>query len=304
MVRRAGLREDAPAKINLALHVTGRRADGYHLIESLVVFTAFGDGLGFEPAAADALAVSGAFTQDVPTDGRNLVLAARDRLRQAGGDASDAPVRIRLEKNLPVASGIGGGSSDAAAALRGLNRFWRLGLDMEDLAALGSGLGADVPMCVTAKALVARGVGEIVEPLPAFPRLPMVLVNPGVPVATPAVFAALAARANPPLPPLPRAGDFSALVGWLAATRNDLEAAAIGLAPAIAEALAALRQTGAAFARMSGSGATCFGLYPSTSGAKAAAEAIGRARPGWFAVATETAEAASKSHLHPADQTG
>lgn len=281
----------APAKINLALHVTGRRPDGYHLLESLVVFSEFGDRLSFEAADEHSLVVTGPYAGDVPTGGDNLVIAARKTLREAViefGEISPSPVLIRLEKHLPVASGIGGGSSDAATALRGLDVLWNLALSSDRLAGIGRSLGADVPMCLVGKPLVARGIGEIVEPLAAFPRLPMVLVNPGVPVATPAVFATLSTRDNPPLPAMPKSPGLAALLAWLSLTRNDLEEPAIRLAPPIAEALLALRANDAAFARMSGSGATCFGLFASASAADAAAESIRCAQPGWFVAATKS----------------
>lgn len=276
--------EHAPAKINLALHVTGRRADGYHLLESLAVFTEFGDRVVIAPAAEDGFAVTGPFAGNVPLDAGNLVIRARDALRQAN-PAFATPVCITLEKNLPIASGIGGGSSDAAAVLRALARHWRTNTD---LSALGAKLGADIPMCLAAHPLIARGIGEIIEPVADFPALPLVLVNPGIAVSTPEVFRALANRENPPLPPLPSRLDLPSIVDWLRATRNDLEAPAKALAPVIGEALDALDRAGGVFARMSGSGATCFGLFETTSQADAAAKAIRQAQPGWFVAATMT----------------
>lgn len=276
--------EHAPAKINLALHVTGRRADGYHLLESLAVFTEFCDSLIVAPAAEDSFAVTGPFAAHVPLDAGNLVIRARDNLREAG-PALATPVSITLEKNLPIASGIGGGSSDAAAVLRALARHWRTDTD---LAALGAKLGADIPMCLAARTLVARGIGEIIEPVVNFPALSLVLVNPGVAVSTPDVFRALASRENPPLPPLPSRLDLPSIVGWLRSTRNDLEAPAKALAPVIGDALDGLGHAGAVFARMSGSGATCFGLFETTTEAEAAAKVIRRAQPGWFVAATMT----------------
>lgn len=276
--------EHAPAKINLALHVTGRRADGYHLLESLAVFTEFGDRVVIAPAAEDGFAVTGPFAGNVPLDAGNLVIRARDALRQAN-PAFATPVCITLEKNLPIASGIGGGSSDAAAVLRALARHWRIDTD---LAVTGLKLGADIPMCLAAQPLIARGIGEIIEPVADFPALPLVLVNPGIAVSTPEVFRALANRENPPLPPLPSRLDLPSIVDWLRATRNDLEAPAKALAPVIGEALDALDRAGGVFARMSGSGATCFGLFETTSQADAAAKAIRQAQPGWFVAATMT----------------
>jgi 4-diphosphocytidyl-2-C-methyl-D-erythritol kinase len=296
------LAEDAPAKINLALHITGRRADGFHTLESLVVFTQFGDRVEAHAAATDSFAIDGPFGQGLSADGGNLVIRARDTLRQAVArhsregfrperavsEPNPFPVAIRLEKHLPIASGIGGGSSDAAAILRALNRLWRCGLSPVELAQIGSKLGADVPMCLHAAPLIARGTGEIIEPVADFPKLHLVLVNAGVEVSTPAVFAALVQKENPPLPPLPPRPDFDSLLTWLTATRNDLEAPAVTIAPAIAESLATLRASHAAFARMSGSGATCFGLYETQAQAQSAAAAIRHSQPGWFVAATST----------------
>jgi len=172
----------------LALHVTGQRADGYHLIDSLAVFTRFGDRLDIEPAEQDDFSVSGRYAAGLPLDGDNLVVKARDALRRGAGGQHTPPVAIRLEKNLPIASGVGGGSSDAAATLNGLARLWKLDIDDNSLARIGLTLGADLPMCLKGKPLVARGIGDEVFTLPAFPALGLVLINPGVAVSTPEVF--------------------------------------------------------------------------------------------------------------------
>ncbi|RVC92626.1 4-(cytidine 5'-diphospho)-2-C-methyl-D-erythritol kinase [Mesorhizobium sp. M2A.F.Ca.ET.017.03.2.1] len=280
----------APAKINLALHVTGRRDDGYHLIESLAVFTRFGDRLEIEPAEQDEFSVSGRYAAALPLDDGNLVVKARDALRREAGAQRTPPVAIRLEKNLPVASGVGGGSSDAAAALNGLARLWKLDIDEISLARIGLSLGADLPMCLKSKPLVARGLGDEVSPLSAFPALGLVLVNPGVAVSTPDVFKALSRRDNDALPPLPRRLDFHAVRNWLETTRNDLEGAAQAIQPAIGEALKALKRADAAFARMSGSGATCFGLFETGNVAKRAAIEIRARHPDWFVAATRSRE--------------
>lgn len=281
----AALSEAAPAKINLTLHVVGRRTDGYHELETLAVFTQYGDRLTVEGGQRDHFSIHGPYADGLPTDHGNLVVRAREALRRICTGADMAPVSIRLEKNLPVASGIGGGSSDAAAVLRALARHWQL-TDSQALAAVAPGLGADVPMCLAARPLLARGAGERIEPVSGLPKLAVVLVNPGVEVSTPQVFSALSSRENPPLQALPGKADFASLLGWLAASRNDLEAPALAIAPVIAESLSALGASGAAFARMSGSGATCFGLYESEHAAKAAAATIRRERPDWFVVAT------------------
>ena len=281
------LAEAAPAKINLALHVTGRRGDGYHLIESLAVFTRFGDRLQVSAAEEDGLAVSGRYAAGVPVDGRNLIAMARDALRKAAGSRNAFPVAIALEKNLPVASGIGGGSSDAAAALRLLARIWGLDIDAAELAGIALSLGADVPMCLAAQPLMARGIGENVEPLPAVPSLGLVLVNPGAAVSTPDVFARLTRRDSESPPPLPRAIDFHSLRGWLETTRNDLEAAAREIQPAIGRALAALDGAGSGFSRMSGSGATCFGLFDDRHAAETAGARLAADHPGWWVAPAE-----------------
>ena len=261
----------APAKINLTLHVTGRRPDGYHLLDSLVVFADLGDRLTVSLADAPALSVKGPLAAGVPSDGRNLALRA--------AAFHGTPAHIVLDKTLPAEAGIGGGSSDAAAVLRALTRL--TGRPVPPGAEV---LGADVPVCLAARAARMRGLGEAVETVPALPMLHAVLVNPGVPVATPAVFAALARRDNPPMPEvLPRFRDSAALTDWLAGQRNDMQAAAEGIAPQITSALAALGACqGCRLARMSGSGATCFGLFASPAAAQIAADDLAARHPGWW----------------------
>ena len=269
--------ELAPAKVNLALHVTGRRADGYHLIDSLVVFPRLGDLIEAEPAAGLSLAIAGAFARDLGAGADNLVLRAALALRRPGDGAA-----LRLTKSLPVAAGIGGGSADAAAALRLLARLWQAPLPGP--AALLR-LGADLPVCLAGRSCRMRGIGETLAPL-ALPPFWLVLANPGVPLATAAVFAGLPRRDNPPLAAPPALPDAAALAAFLAAQRNDLEIPAAALAPPIAEARAALAaQPGCRLARMSGSGATCFGLFAAGPEALAAAAALIRARPGWWVAA-------------------
>ncbi|TGN53898.1 4-(cytidine 5'-diphospho)-2-C-methyl-D-erythritol kinase [Paracoccus liaowanqingii] len=264
--------EFAPAKLNLALHVTGRRADGYHLLDSLVCFAAIGDRIALTPGPL-SLTIDGPFAAGLSADADNLCLRAA---RLAGGQAA-----ITLTKALPVASGIGGGSADAAAVLRGLAR---MGHPLPDRS---ERLGADVPVCLAGSPARMQGIGELLTPLPALPTLHLVLVNPGVAVPTPAIFARLGRRDNPPLPPVPAFPDAPALIGWLQTVRNDLQPPAIAAAPVIADVLQALEASGARLARMSGSGATCFGLFPDASQAAAAAAAL--ARNGWWAVASELA---------------
>lgn len=271
----------APAKINLALHVTGRRADGYHLLDMLVAFAGVGDTLRARPAGSDLFTVDGPFGDAIPRGPDNLVLRARDALRASLGGAA---VALHLTKRLPPASGIGGGSADAAATLVALTRLWQL--DPAPAAAIAPLLGADVPMCLAGRASRAAGIGDILSPLASFPSAPAVLVNPGVSVATPAVFSALAGKDNPALPPVPPLTDVHAVAAYMRATRNDLEAPALALAPAIGTALSALEATAPLATRMSGSGATCFALYGDGAAATAAAAAIAATHPDWFVEAT------------------
>ena len=272
----APIEELAPAKVNLTLHVTGRREDGYHLLDSLVVFADVGDLVTVREADEPGFTVTGPQAGHVPVDASNLVL-------RAAALFSDARAEIRLDKHLPAASGIGGGSADAAATLRALSRLRGAPLPTnEEVLALG----ADVPACLTGRAVRLRGIGERLDPVPPLPPLPAVLVNPGVAVSTPAVFARLARRENPPMPDLPVSlHDARALALWLAARRNDLEPPACGLAPVIGDVLARLRAVpDCLLARMSGSGATCFALFPDAAAAERAAAALSAARPGWWVV--------------------
>lgn len=259
----------APAKVNLTLHVTGQRADGYHLLDSLVVFADVGDRL-LVSLDEPVLTVSGPLAEGVPTDRRNLVLRAAELM--------GASARISLEKHLPAAAGIGGGSSDAAAVLRALQQL--TGRAAPDA---GLALGADVPVCMVAGAAVMRGIGEIVEPVPNLPVLHAVLVNPRVEVPTGAVFKGLSRKDNPPMEPLPAPDD---LIAWLRRQRNDLEPPACKAQPVIAQVLQALEQTAdCQLARMSGSGATCFGLYPDAGAAQRAVACL--ADLGWWVQATQ-----------------
>lgn len=292
----------ARAKVNYALHVTGRRADGYHLLESLVAFPELGDRLTLTAgapadggaAAGSGLTAAGRFAADLGRDAGgedNLALRALRALDARLG-APAAGYRLHLEKGLPVASGIGGGSADAAAALLlGLElRTGRKadGRDLDMLAALALELGADVPMCLASRPALVSGIGERIAPLAQFPAHAIVLVNPGVAVPTPAVFSRLAGRDNPPLPPAGYTGfaGFGDLLDWLGGTRNDLQEAAISLVPEIGDVLAMLRrQDGVRLARMSGSGATCFALLETVPAAQALADEIGARHPHWWAAA-------------------
>ncbi|TCM55839.1 4-diphosphocytidyl-2-C-methyl-D-erythritol kinase [Rhizobium sp. PP-F2F-G48] len=295
----------APAKINLALHVVGQRADGHHLLESLVTFTDAGDRLSLAAVEADSFTVSGPFAGHVPVEAEgqsgNLVLKARDllRIRLAALALPCGPVALHLEKNLPVASGIGGGSADAAAALTGLRRIWGQAPESDpdsaardlaslDLAALGLSLGADLPMCLTGRPLIARGIGEAITPVSGLPEFPALLVNPGVAVSTPAVFRALTEKTHPPLALPDRLATPADWISALAKTRNDLEPPALSLVPVIGRARAALWDAGAALARMSGSGATCFGLFLDRETRDLAAERIRNAHPDWYLLSCTT----------------
>lgn len=279
----------APAKVNLTLHVLGRRPDGYHEIESLVAFAGVGDRLTLEPGARLALAVRGPTGAAAGATDDNLVLKAARALAERAERLRLG--RFLLDKELPVAAGLGGGSSDAAAALRLLARANELSLQDERLCAAAQATGADVPVCLDPAARMMRGIGEILSDPMTLPQLPAVLVNPGVAVPTKDVFAALAA---PALAGPPEGDEFIAidtdaasLVPLLAARRNDLQAPAIKLQPVIAEVLRALeRSANCLLVRMSGSGATCFGLFGSAGTAEEAARRIGAVHPGWWVRAT------------------
>ena len=270
------LLERAPAKLNLCLHVTGRRADGYHLLDSLVVFADVADRVFARPARGVSLAVAGPEGAGLEAEADNLVLRAARMM-----DATD--VALVLDKCLPVASGIGGGSADAAATLRLLQRM--TGQSLPPMTQVLR-LGADVPVCLAGRPARMTGIGEIVTPLPPLPPLACVLVNPRLPVPTPLVFAQMASRQNPPLPDLPShlLASAEALCGWLLAnSRNDLVTAAREVAPILTDVQAALDGTrDCLFARMSGSGGTHFGLYASLQAAQAAAGALRAAHPFWW----------------------
>ena len=276
----------ASAKINLALHVTGLRPDGYHLIETLCVFTAFGDQLTVAPAEQDIFEITGSHAGGLSVDRPNLVIRVRETLRKSFPATAVLPVAIRLKKNLPVASGIGGGSSDAACVLKLLSAHWQLDASDSKLREIGITLGADIPMCLAGKPLIARGIGDELEMVWGVPQLHLVLVNSGITVPTGEVFGSLARKQNSALAQLPDARSLPGLINWLGATRNDLEEPAIGFAPSIDEAAGLLRECGAAFTRMSGSGATVFGIFESENASLSAESAIAKQRPQWFVKAT------------------
>ncbi|KQX34867.1 hypothetical protein ASD04_15910 [Devosia sp. Root436] len=278
----------APAKVNLALHVTHRREDGYHDLESLVVFADVADELEATPADADTLTVSGPFAKALGVGETNLVTRAVAAFRDRWPDAVGTGLALHLTKNLPVAAGIGGGSADAAAALRLMAGLSNRPIAVSDLADMAATLGADVPACLVSTPLVARGVGEVLAPLPEFPACHIVLVNPMVPLATADVFRRLHAHDNYPLPELPSPLTRPAQLGiWLAETRNDLQPPAVKLVPAIGDIVAHLAEAqGCMLARMSGSGATVFGLFGSSGQAHQAAQVMRAANPDhWVAAA-------------------
>lgn len=275
----------AAAKVNLALHVTGRRDDGYHDLDTLAVFADIGDRVSVAPADQLSLTVTGPLAGHAPPGEENLVLRAARLLKEH----ADVPggAAIRLDKQLPAGAGLGGGSADAAATLHALNEFWDLGLPLGELIALGRTLGADLAMCLVSRALRARGTGDAIELLPVMPVLPLVLVWPGRPVATPAAFAGLARRDNPSLPHPFEASTPAAMAAWLQGCRNDLEQPALGLAPEIGAALASLRApSGCLLARMSGSGSGCFAIYSEQPEAERAASSLREAHPTWWVRAT------------------
>lgn len=284
----AAVTAEAPAKINLYLHVTARRADGYHTLDTLIAFAAIGDRITARPGTTLRLEIDGPFAgalqTGAPTPDDNLVLKAARALADYAGVPGHA--RLSLTKNLPIAAGIGGGSADAAAAIKALAALWHIPWDAGAMHELAATLGADVPMCLAGATAFAGGIGERLSPAPPLPGSGVVLVNPGVALSTPAVFAArtgdfsLAARFTE------TPADAAGLARLLATRRNDLAEAATGLAPVIIDVLAAVDGVGAHLARMSGSGATCFGLFDDLVAAKAAAERLQTERPDWWVAAT------------------
>ena len=271
----------ALAKINLTLHVTGQRADGYHLLDSLVGFADVADQLTATTAPDLRLSVSGPFSMGVPTDETNLVMRAAETLRAVRGVTLGA--HITLEKHLPHAAGIGSGSSDAAAALNMLAALWKvapLSPDAPEVAALG----ADVPVCLAAPRPVRMsGIGEILTPVLPLPEAAMVLVRPPVAVPTAAVFAGLAQKDNPPMAGLPAAWDYGGFLDWLRGQRNDLMPPALAVAPEIGAVLEKLGSLPAVdYAGMSGSGATCFAIVKDMATARHVARIVQVAEMTWW----------------------
>ena len=275
----------APAKVNLYLHVIGQRADGYHLLDSLVAFADIGDRVTAAPAAGLALTVGGPEAARLTGlgDGNLVLRAARMLAEHAGVEAGAA---LGLEKRLPVAAGIGGGSSDAAATLRALTALWHVAIPEEALRSLGSRLGTDIPACLCGRTVWVGGVGERIEPAAALPETGIVLANPRRELPTATVFAAQRGDFGDAGRFAPMPSDAVGLARALMTRRNDLTDAAIGLVPEIATVLAGLvRLPGALIARMSGSGATCFALFPDRIAAVRACAALAAAEPSWWCAA-------------------
>lgn len=262
----------SPAKVNLTLHVTGQRADGYHLLDSLVCFPNIGDQLRFSPADTMSLEILGG--AELPSDRNNLVMRAADAFLDTGH-------QITLDKALPVSSGIGGGSANAAAVIR----YALKSSEPVDLIARAANLGADVPVCIASTPQRFEGIGDVLTPVNIWPDGGyMLLVNPRVPVSTPAMFSALDSKTNPPMPAeLPPFATLKALVDFIAKQRNDLQAPAIAAQPVISNVLDAIdTNQGCLITRMSGSGATCFGIFQDQADVLKAAAQIGSNHPDWW----------------------
>lgn len=272
--------EPAPAKLNLALHVRRRRDDGYHELETLFAFVADGDEIRLEDGERTTLDLTGPFAASLAGEGDNLVLRAARLFGEAF--AVDATARITLVKRLPVASGIGGGSADAAATLRALARRHAVALDDPRLFVCADRLGSDVPACLLGRTAIGTGRGEQLEPVEGLAGTPTLLVNPGVAVSTASVFRAWDGVDRGSIP----AGS---LLDRAFHGRNDLEPPALAIAPPIGEALDLLRGPGALLVRMSGSGATCFALFDTPEARSAAAARIRAEQPGWWCLETALA---------------
>lgn len=284
----AVMQEQAPAKVNLTLHILGKRPDGYHELESLVVFADLCDKLSFSPAREDRIRLQGPFAGAV--DGENLVLKAKRAV--AGWLGREIHGDFVLNKNIPVAAGLGGGSSDAAAAIRILLKAYGDSAGVEGFIQKSAAVGADVPVCLYGRAALMRGLGERVMPASSVPSLPAILVNPRIKLSTAEVFRRLGAAPYQPQQVAPSAfegvdfGGPEEAAALLRQGRNDLEKPATALEPAVESTLDAIRrQEGCLLARLSGSGPTCFGLFPSQETAKRAAEAVAKAHPSWWTAA-------------------
>jgi len=274
---------DAPAKVNLYLHVVGRRADGFHLLDTLMVFTELADRVEVEQADDLTLDVAGPFADRLPKDAdSNLVIRAARALAEAAG--AQAKAHIRLTKNLPVSAGLGSGSSDAAATMKALSRLWQIPEGAVDLPAVALSLGADVPACLIADSVFVGGIGEILTPAPKLPAVDILLVNPGVQMATESVFSARRGGFSPEARFADPPRGVRELAELLEDTTNDLSDAATTLSPVVTQMLREIEATpGCRLARMSGSGATCFGLFDDAETAERACQTL-RSWDWWCAV--------------------
>jgi 4-diphosphocytidyl-2-C-methyl-D-erythritol kinase len=279
---------DAPAKLNLYLHIVGKREDGYHRLDSLAAFVDIGDRLTLTPAPALRFKVDGPFAGVLDDSDGNLVIRAARALGKAVG--RDPTVAFHLTKRLPVASGIGGGSADAAACLRGLAALWGLDPNSDTMLEVAAGLGADIPVCLIGKAAFMRGIGTEFSLAPRLPSAGVVLVNPNIALSTPAVYRARVGEFSAPMPFESAPVDARALCEVLAERGNDLTMAAVTLVPEIQTVLAAIAiDKTCLLSRMSGSGATCFGLYQDRAAADDAALALSADHPDWWVAAGQLA---------------
>ncbi|WP_106746282.1 4-(cytidine 5'-diphospho)-2-C-methyl-D-erythritol kinase [Yoonia maritima] len=282
----ATIKAIAPAKVNLTLHVTGQRADGYHLLDSLVVFAGVSDRLTATVAPDMRISVNGPFSIGVPTDEGNLMMRAADALRAARG--VDKGAMLTLEKHLPHAAGIGSGSSDAAITLAMLAELWQVD-PLPATAPEVVALGADLPVCLRApNPTRMSGIGDVLAPVPLLPPCAIVLVRPRVDVPTGQVFNGMTDKNGAPMAPLPEGADYDAFVNWLKAQRNDMQTAAEKIAPEISKVIAKLESLpGVSVAGMSGSGATCFGLVKDMATARHVARIVQVSQMDWWVAPAE-----------------
>lgn len=287
MNKKYRMRLVAPAKINLFLHITGKRPDGYHMLESIFVPLVLHDTVVIEPADTVSCLIEGGFAPYVHADDNTLLRVANSL--QAFKHKAFHGARLTLHKNIPVAAGLGGGSSDAASVLKGLNQLWQCGLSPVELQDIGLKIGADVAFFLEGKAAFVSGIGEHIAPLPHLPSLPLVLVNPAIPLSTVEVYKANTVVNSKPCAHEPCPAPFQEFITYLQHKRNDLEQAAISLFPGITEVIEALKRLPSCMlARMSGSGATCFGIFPSSMAAQEAAAILQERYPEWWVAVTRT----------------
>ena len=276
--------EKASAKVNLCLQIVGQKSNGFHLLDSIVGFTEFGDHLSFKESDVLELTVQGAFSDQIPVDKSNLILKAAELLRTLYSIKTGA--HITLIKNLPPSAGLGGGSSDAAAAVRGLSRLW--GTDLPEIHDLMK-IGSDLPVCINQKTQHMKGFGEVLSEINTFPNLPILLVNPLKRVSTQIVFSMLKNKKNPPLSKYEKLFKTKKdCINWLLLQRNDLMEPAVRVEPVIADVLRLIsNQISVKKVSMSGSGATCFGVFENKHDCDLAMKKVRRERPEWWSVSTE-----------------